>query len=133
VVSSLLLWFCFVAAQPSGVVPLDHAGQTGVWLPLDSARRLLEIEDQHQGCDLRARRCALFAELLEVRKHEIDLFKLQVVNEQTISANLRVQLAEADRLRVAAETASTRWYRNPYILTAAGLVTGTLAVLIATR
>lgn len=141
-VTSLLL-SCFLALQgsppsspppPSGDArPMVLEGRPGVWLPLESARRLLDVERQHQGCDLTVRKLLLVEDLAAVRLKEIDLLKGQLTAEKAVSEGLSRQVAEAAQRVERLEAVASKWYRSPVTLIVTGLAVGFATTYAVTR
>lgn len=141
-VCSLCFWsslvFADVDLKKANAEPETQAykldGHDGVWLPLESAKKLRLIQRDYP---LVLKKQTLMEELLDTKEKELSTLKLTHENEVSSFVLKSRQLEEAKesetQAKLAAESKLSSWYRNPYMWFCVGLVAGGGAVVAVTR
>lgn len=119
-----------VEAQPRTGVVLEHEGETGIWLGLDSHRAILA-----DLTELRVRQSevGLLREKLGVR--EIQLLELRMAVDASVEAQNTATsaLVASERGRRQAEAERDAWHRSRALWGGAGIVVSIAIMLTATR
>jgi hypothetical protein len=138
--ASLISWvfsFCLLSTviakadtvpstQPIKATALKLNGVDGVWLPLDSAKRLLAMAEDYP---LVLQELGTLKELCAKKDEALKITQGMLSDSAKLAETLKVQVAEEHKGRVSAEEALGKWYRSPYLWFAAGVVVSSVTVI----
>jgi hypothetical protein len=117
-------------AQPD-VVAMKLNGYDGVWMPLPVAQHLLLMYKEYQ--DLQEQYKTL-GDLLVKKDEAIVTLSKEIDDCKALQDSLSKQVLVEQKARKAAEEAANKWYKNPYLFFAAGvLVTSATVITIKYR
>lgn len=116
-------------AKPSPT-PMTYLGNAGIWLPIESARKLLQRD---QDFDYLSERNSQLTRILDFRKTEVATLNELLTSERQIVLDHATKLTLAEARISVIESRENLWYRNPYLWFVGGLIVGGSAIVAVTR